>query len=133
LATAQAGIEIWEWGGGVVRKIYYTGPWKLATIPLYNLLKSPVGAHVHKTTSDLYSPECNAFYAGKSITWASERGLGSRNLDFFGPQMALPCQLDAMSQGPKNYRAQPPPNCPRNGSAHIKSITYEAYKSGVHK
>ncbi len=36
--------------GSAVRKIYYTGPWKLATIPLYNLLKPPVGAHVHKTT-----------------------------------------------------------------------------------
>ncbi len=34
----------------MVRKIYYTGPWKLATIPLYNLLKSPVGALVHKIT-----------------------------------------------------------------------------------
>ncbi len=37
-------------GGSAVRKIYCTVPWKLAKILLYNLLKSPVGAHVHKTT-----------------------------------------------------------------------------------
>jgi hypothetical protein len=38
-------------GGSAVRKIYCTGPWKLASTPLYNLLTSPMGAHVHKTTS----------------------------------------------------------------------------------
>ncbi len=51
LATVQG---VWRCGGGggahVVRKMYYTGPWKLALIPLYNPLKSPMGAHVHKTT-----------------------------------------------------------------------------------
>jgi hypothetical protein len=41
-------METWEGGGAgsagsAVRKIYCTGPWKLATIPLYNLLKSPKG------------------------------------------------------------------------------------------
>jgi hypothetical protein len=38
-------------GGGQCGKqnLLNTGPWKPATIPLYNLLKSPVGAHVHKT------------------------------------------------------------------------------------
>ncbi len=33
-----------------LRKIYCTGPWKLAKIPLRNPLMSPSGAHVHKTT-----------------------------------------------------------------------------------
>ncbi len=60
-------------GGG---RIYCTGPWKLATIPLDCPLKSPVGAHVHKTTYgpmiDM-GPVCNAFDAGKLITWASGR------------------------------------------------------------
>jgi hypothetical protein len=37
-------------GGSAVRNIYCTGPWKLATIQLYNMLKPPEGAHVHKTT-----------------------------------------------------------------------------------
>ena len=37
-----------------------------------------------------------------SITWASGRGLGPGNLEFFGPQMALAYRLDAISQGPKN-------------------------------
>jgi hypothetical protein len=39
-----------EGGGGAVRKIYCTGSWKIATILLYNSLKSTVGAHVHKNT-----------------------------------------------------------------------------------
>jgi hypothetical protein len=39
------------WGGGAVRKKNFcSGHWKFATILLYNSLKSPVGAHVHKTT-----------------------------------------------------------------------------------
>ncbi len=56
-----------------------------------------------------------AFDAGSiCITWASGRGLGPGYLEFFGPQMALAFQLDAISQEPKNL-AQPPPTCPRNG------------------
>ena len=38
------------WGGRAVRKIYCTARLKLAPILLYNLLKSLVGAHVHKPT-----------------------------------------------------------------------------------
>jgi hypothetical protein len=38
------------WGCSVVRKMYCTGPSKLATIPLYNPIKSHVGVHVHKIT-----------------------------------------------------------------------------------
>jgi hypothetical protein len=37
-------------GGSAERKIYCIRLWKLAMIPFYNPLKSPVGAHVHKTT-----------------------------------------------------------------------------------
>jgi hypothetical protein len=40
---------MWE-GGSAVRNIYCTSTWKLATMPLYKLLTSPMGAHVHKTT-----------------------------------------------------------------------------------
>jgi hypothetical protein len=84
------------WGCSVVRKTYCTGPSKLATIPLYNPLKSHVGVHVHKiTASDCYNPVCNAFDAGKSITRASGRGLYPGNRDFFGP-----CELC-----PKKYVA----------------------------
>jgi hypothetical protein len=45
---------MWEGGGGgsAIRKIYCTGPWKLATIPLYNPLKSPLETHVNTTTSE---------------------------------------------------------------------------------
>jgi hypothetical protein len=54
LATVQGGIEMWEGvGGSAVRKIYCAGPRKLATIPLYNTLKSPV----HKNT---YGPVIDA-------------------------------------------------------------------------
>ncbi len=84
----------------MVRKMYCTGPWKLATIPLYNPLKSPVGVHVQKNylwTSDRYGSVLNAFDAGKSITRASGRGYGPGNLDFFGPQMALALRLDSIS------------------------------------
>jgi hypothetical protein len=55
------------------------------------------------------------FDAGRSITWASRRGLGPGNLEFFGPQMAVAYRLDAIS------KAQPPPTCPSNGSARIKN------------
>jgi hypothetical protein len=53
-------------------------------------------------------------------------------LEFFGPQMALAYQLDAISQAKKLSisRAQPHPTCPRNGYARIKNITHgAAYKS----
>ncbi len=91
LTTVQGGIDLGG-GGQCVRKIYCTGPWRLATIPLYNPLKSPVGAHVHKIAygpliDTVLGPVHNAFDAAKSVTWASGRGLGPGNLDFFGPQM----------------------------------------------
>ncbi len=37
-------------GASAVRKMDYTGPWKFAAAPLYNPLKSPVGANEHRTT-----------------------------------------------------------------------------------
>jgi hypothetical protein len=55
-------------------KIYCTGPSKLATIPLYNPLKSP-----------WCDPVRNAFVANKPLLGQ----VGGGNLDFFGPQMAL--------------------------------------------
>jgi hypothetical protein len=54
-------------------------------------------------------------------------GLGPGNLKYFGPKMALTYRLDVISQGPKNSRfsgPNPPPTCPRNGSACIKNITH---------
>jgi hypothetical protein len=41
---------MWGKGGIAIRKIYCTGSWKLSSVPLYNPLKSNMGAHVHKTT-----------------------------------------------------------------------------------
>ncbi len=38
-----------------------------------------------ETSRDLYSPVCNVFYAGRYITWASGRGLGPGNGEFFWP------------------------------------------------
>jgi hypothetical protein len=61
-------------------------------ILLYDLLKSPFGAHVHKTT---FEPLIDtALYVmllmrGKSITWASGRGLGPGKHDILGPPMSL--------------------------------------------
>jgi hypothetical protein len=63
MATVHRGIEMWG-GGQVVKKIYYTRPWKLVTIPLYNPLKSPVGAYVHKTQccgSGMFIPDPDFF------------------------------------------------------------------------
>jgi hypothetical protein len=71
----------------------------------------------------IYTAPCNAFDA------AGVRGLGPGNLDFFGPQMAFACWLDATSHftGSKKVsisRAQPPPICPRNGCCpHQKHYT----------
>jgi hypothetical protein len=70
-------MEIWGGGGSVVRKMYCTGPWKLALIPLYNPLKSPVGAHVHKITY------------GSLNNMALYIMLLMRVNQVFGPQMAL--------------------------------------------
>ncbi len=66
---------------------------------LYNPLKSPMEAHVHKTTSYWYSPEHNAFDAGNSFP----------GLVFFGPK----CHSHDGSM--PFYRAQQPLSCPHNG------------------
>jgi hypothetical protein len=68
-------------------------------------------ALVHKTTYApmIYtSPYLMIFDAGRSITWASGRGLGPGSFEFFGPQMALAYRLEAISQGPKNSRFSGP-------------------------
>jgi hypothetical protein len=64
-----------------------------------------------------------------SITWASVRGLGPGNLEFFGPQMALAYWLDAISQDPKNSRFPGPNPLPLAlvmDAARIKSIMHGA-------
>jgi hypothetical protein len=59
-------------------------------------------------TYNLYGPVHNAFDAGKSITWASGRGLGPGNRDFSGPcEMASSCHGSA-NRGPKKSRFQGP-------------------------
>ncbi len=67
-----------------------------------------------------------------SIIWASGRGLGPGNLQFFGPQIELTYLLDAFSQDPKNSRFPGPNPLPLAlvmDAARIKSITHVAYKS----
>ncbi len=44
--------------------------------------------------------------------------------------MPLALRLDAILQGPKKAQfpgSNPPPICPRNGFARIKSIAYKSY------
>jgi hypothetical protein len=68
-------------------------------------LKPLLLALVHKTTYApiIYWSLCVMLLKqAASITWPSGRGMGPGNLEFFGPQMALAYQLDAISQGPKN-------------------------------
>jgi hypothetical protein len=67
---------------------------------------------IYLCTYDLYGPLPNVFDAGRYITWASGRGMGPGNGEFFGPK-----KLEIFS-------AQPPPTCPRNVYARIKNITY---------
>jgi hypothetical protein len=55
-------------GGSAVRNIYFTGPWKLAMKSLYNPLKSPVGAHLHKTT---YGPQMDKALYIMLLMWAN--------------------------------------------------------------
>jgi hypothetical protein len=69
----------------------------------------------------------NAFDAGKSITRASEMGLSPENLNFFGLTWQARLTARCNFTGHKKVsisRVQPPPTCPRNGFARIKSITY---------
>jgi hypothetical protein len=54
-------------------------------------------AENHLCTCDLYNPVHTVLDAFISITWASGRGLGPGNLEFFGPQMALAYRLDVIS------------------------------------
>jgi hypothetical protein len=72
-------------------------------------LKPPSWVLVHETTCApmFYTALCIMF--SMHITWPSWKGLVPGNLEFFGPQMALTCWLDAISQGPKTSRF-PGPN-----------------------
>jgi hypothetical protein len=69
-----------------------------------------------------------------SITWASGRVLGPGNLDFFGPQMTLAFQLDAIWQGPKKSwfpGSNPLPHALVMDAASIKSIMHGAVLNTV--
>jgi hypothetical protein len=105
-------------GGRAVSKIYCTRRLKLATIPLYNPLKSPVGAHVHKTAYGFLIDM--ALYV-MLLMWANSL------LGQVGGVWALEISTFL---GPKFHRAQKsldfPPTYPHNGFARIKRIMYEA-------
>jgi hypothetical protein len=66
----------------------------------------------------------------RSITKASGRGLGPGNLEFLGPKWHSPNSSMPFHRAQKFSisRAEPPPTCPRNGSAHIKNIMRGPYK-----
>ncbi len=71
----------------------------------------------------------NAFDAGKSITWASKMGLSPENLNFFRLTWQAGLTARCNFTGHKKVsisRVQPPPTCPRNGFARIKSTSYGA-------
>ncbi len=63
------------------------------------------------------------FDAGRSITWASGRGLGPGNLKFFGTHLLARCHFTGLKKLSIS-RAQPPPSCPCNGATLIKNITH---------
>ncbi len=55
--------------------------------------------------------------------WLAEQDCWLTGFRVFGPQMALACRLDAISQGPKNSWFPGPNHLPL---ARIKNITHEA-------
>jgi hypothetical protein len=119
-------------GGGAIKFLYAPAP----PYPTVWALKPPSWALEHKITyalSDLYSPVHNVLDACIPITWASGRGLGPGNLEFFGPQMhGTRLSARCHFSGPKKVkklsisRAQPPPTCPCNGYARIQNIMHGA-------
>ncbi len=82
-----------------------------------------------KLPMDLWRP-CvrNAFDTGKSITWASGRGLGPGNLNFLGPKWRSLNSWMPFHRAQKNLDFQGPTllTGPRNGFASIKIITHGA-------
>ncbi len=83
------------WEGGQC-----TGAWKLATIPLYDSLKSPVGAHVHITA---YGPLIDTVMSvmllmrADSLLGQVARGRALEISTFLGPKWHSPLRLDAIS------------------------------------
>jgi hypothetical protein len=81
----------------------------------------------------IYTAPCvNAFVdAGRILYLASGRGLGTGNLEFFGPQMALAYRFNAISQDQKKSRFSEPNTLPLAlvmdaDAARIKIIRHEA-------
>ncbi len=93
------------WGGSAVRNLLH---WALEAC--YDTALWPIKVtHVSSCTSnylwtsDLYCPVCNAFDAGKSITWARGRGvLGPGNLNFWTPN-GTPLRAHCHFTGPKPF------------------------------
>jgi hypothetical protein len=63
--------------------MYKSPPWR--DLRLHTSILPQVYCTNYLCTYDLYSPVCNVFDAGRYITWASGRGLGPGNGEFFGP------------------------------------------------
>ncbi len=90
-----------------------------------------MGAHVHKTT---YGPLVDtALYLLLLMRANLLQGQGGGGwsleiLTFLGPKWQSPNGSMSFHRAQKVSisRAQSPPTCPRNGFAHIKSITYRA-------
>jgi hypothetical protein len=73
----------------------------------------------------------NAFDAANPFTRASGKGLDPGNYDFFGP-FEMATSVRRVPFGAQNRFSGPNP-LPSNGFALIKSITYRAVLSEVHR
>jgi hypothetical protein len=90
-----------------------------------------MGANVHKTT---YGPLINTALYVLLLMWTNPllgqvgEGWAVEILTFLGPKWRLPKWLMPFDRAQKFSisRAQPPPTCPSEGFACIKSITYGA-------
>ncbi len=62
------------------------------------------------------------YMAGENTFWGPLEGVGPKNRDFFGPEMATSkvCAIWARKQ--PDFQAPPSPNGPSNGFSHIKII-----------
>ncbi len=114
----EGNVTLPHWRGGMGPETSLRYPFKVTRGLLY--IKPPM----------IYMALCvMLLMQAASITWASGRGLGHGNLDFFEPLMANAYRLDAISQGPTKSRFLEPNPLPLvlvMDAALIKSITLGA-------
>jgi hypothetical protein len=73
-------------------------------------------------TYDLYGPVRNALMREASITWASGRGLGPGNREFFGPCEMASSRLSPLASSPPTPPPPPHPELIRNQQQTVRCL-----------